>query len=292
MGAKEALLSATHLPHLDLLLIPLRLTFGGRACPPEWCAIAEMVTDLANAILQDPNWDPLELFNKDSLKIPAGEELDESIAFGEGRDLVVDVPVNPRGQVDDYIDDLITLNLDLPGSDYNLRSERAVLLAIEVVARKIDSEEPIPRELLTALKKLIAEARPEELKIILGWLYNFRELIVSLPFNKSIAWSEAISAMLADEKVEAKVLESNIGRWVNVGMILPYVHHFLARMRTLLKKAKKRQSAVTIPEEVCLDLELMDTVINSLFQAIIMALNGFGSTDSSLEASLRSTKKN
>jgi hypothetical protein len=53
-------------------------------------------------------------------------------------------------------------------------------------------------------------------------------------------------------------------------MILPYVHHFLARMRTLLKKAKKQQSAVTIPEEVRLDLKLMDSVIRQAKKGVDM----------------------
>jgi hypothetical protein len=76
--------------------------------------------------------------------------------------------------------------------------------------------------------------------------------------------------MLEEGKTKTKRLERSIGRFVNIGTILPYVHHFLARMRTLLKKAKKRQSAVTIPEEVCLDLELMDTVIKHANKGVDM----------------------
>lgn len=53
-------------------------------------------------------------------------------------------------------------------------------------------------------------------------------------------------------------------------MILPYVHHFLAWMHTLLKKAKKRQAAVGIPEEVCQDLMLMDRVIKQANKGVDM----------------------
>jgi hypothetical protein len=41
-------------------------------------------------------------------------------------------------------------------------------------------------------------------------------------------------------------------------------------MRTLLKKAKKRQLAVTIPEEVRLDLKLMDSLIKRANKGVDM----------------------
>lgn len=53
-------------------------------------------------------------------------------------------------------------------------------------------------------------------------------------------------------------------------MILPYVHHFLSRVRTLLKNAKKRQSAVPIPEQVKEDLILMDRIITRANKGVDM----------------------
>ena len=48
---------------------------------------------------------------------------------------MVDVPVNPRGIVDVYIDNTIGLTVDLPGSgNVVARLKRATLLAILVVA--------------------------------------------------------------------------------------------------------------------------------------------------------------
>jgi hypothetical protein len=43
----------------DFSLISLRLTFGGSTCPNEFCVISEACADLANDILQSPNWNPL-----------------------------------------------------------------------------------------------------------------------------------------------------------------------------------------------------------------------------------------
>ena len=67
---------------------------------------------------------------------------------------------------------------------------------------------------MAARIKLIAETGAEEIKVILGWLLNFRELLVSLPENKFLACSDAIKAMLKIGTAMAKELEKNIDRWV------------------------------------------------------------------------------
>ena len=259
---QTALQTCTQLPEEDLAILALRLTFGGSpSCPAEWCTISELATDLANAILHHPDWKPCELFSPLISEVPARAELPDDIPFGIGKELVVDVPVNDKGVSDIFVDDILTLSVDLPGSDNVERCSGATLLAIETIARPLSANEPLPRETMAAIEKLLAEAGPEERKIMLGWHLNFRSLIISLPENKAKAWSTEISEMLADGKTQSKRLERNIGRFVNIGMILPYVHHFLARLRTLLKQAKKRRSAIPIPLPAQEDLKLMDRVI-------------------------------
>jgi hypothetical protein len=41
-----------------LLLLALRLTFGGAANPSMWSDISELLMDLANDIVHHPGWDP------------------------------------------------------------------------------------------------------------------------------------------------------------------------------------------------------------------------------------------
>jgi hypothetical protein len=125
LAATEALSSSAQIPEKNLLLIPLRLTFGGTACPSEWCSISEMVTDLANAILHEPDWDPHELFAPELLSIPTRPELPDEIPFGQAEELIVNVPLNEKGQNEMFIDDNCALTLDLPGSDNVVRMERA-----------------------------------------------------------------------------------------------------------------------------------------------------------------------
>ena len=258
---KVATQTCTHLPEKELALMALRLTFGGSPGPTEWGTLSESVTDLTNAILEHPDWDPTSLHSSYAHLIPARKDLPDDIPFGEGRELIVDVPVNDIGMSDIYIDDIFTACLDLPESDNIKRLEHAALLSIDVVARPLLEEEPLPREFLAALAKLLAEAGPEETKTMLGWFLDLRRLIISLPENKARAWNQEIDEMLEEGKTQAKRLERNIGRFVNIGMILPYVHHFLSRCRTLLRKAQNRHSAVTIPEAVREDLVLMKRVI-------------------------------
>ncbi len=155
-----------------------------------------------------------------------------------------------------YIDDTIGLGVVMEGSNNVMRLERAILLAIYTAARPKLSTEPIPREEMAALNKLLAEAGCEEIKTILGWVFDFRRLLISLPENKYKAWSDAIRNMIETKKVTAKVLETNIGRLVHLGMIIPSVHHFMSRLRELHNRSKNRRS-IKISETCLEDLNLM-----------------------------------
>ena len=101
--------------------------------------------------------------------------------------------------------------------------EQGCLLAIPSVAQPLCSEEPIPREEMAARNKLLAEAGSEELKIILGWLFNFRSLMVNLPKNKFVVWPSALEKIIKTRVSQAKEIEKNIGRMTHVSMILPEI---------------------------------------------------------------------
>ncbi|KAI2501553.1 hypothetical protein MHU86_12930 [Fragilaria crotonensis] len=42
----------------DLLLVALRMTFGGAPNPSQWSDVSEMITDLANDLVRRDDWDP------------------------------------------------------------------------------------------------------------------------------------------------------------------------------------------------------------------------------------------
>jgi hypothetical protein len=62
--------------------------------------------------------------------------------------------------------------------------------------------------------------------------------------------------MLKDGRTMAKVLEMNIGRLVHLGLAIPFVHHFMSRLRDLHMTAKRRHR-VKINGEHQKDLVLM-----------------------------------
>ena len=108
---------------------------------------------------------------------------------------------------------------------------------------------------MEARNKLESEALLKEQKVILGWLINFRHLLIRLPENKFVAWSEAIRKMIKDEVSTAKDIEANIGSLVHLGLAIPFVRHSMSRLRDLHTTAKRRRS-VKINCECLKDLEM------------------------------------
>ncbi len=62
-----------------------------------------------------------------------------------------------------------------------------------------------------ARDKLKAEAGLSKTKMILGWSFDFRRLLISLPKNKFIAWTTTINKLLVEGSSTAKELELTIG---------------------------------------------------------------------------------
>ena len=152
----------------------LRLSFGGKPCPFEWDVISESICNLANAILHDNSWGPYDLTAPNQHLVPERTVLDDSIPFGQGLELIVDIPINPRGMHDIYIDDIINLNIDIPSTNHIACAKGAVLLAMDATAHPNHPEEPTSRESIDARDKLRAEAGHTELKVILGSDFDFR----------------------------------------------------------------------------------------------------------------------
>ena len=256
LNAKTAIQICTQLPTEGVAIIALRLTFGVDPGPYEWGVVSESIFDLAMKILRDDDWDPVILHAPNPELVSTVKFLDNSIPFGEGKQLIVDVSVNSRGVIDVFIDDSLGLTIDMEDSN-NMRLECAPLLAIYTCAYPKHISEPIPRDEMTALSNVLAEARLEAIKTILGWSFDFRRIFVALTENKFKAWSEAIRDILENGSMNAKELEENIGRLlVHLSLVLLFAHHFLSRLRELHRRAiNRRQIRVT---EMCTeDLKLM-----------------------------------
>jgi len=161
--------------------------------------------------LKCKDWEPADLHASVQGDIHPQQFFDDNTPFAVGRELIVNIPTDPRGYADVYIDDTTGLTVDLPGTRNADRLEAATPLALEVAARPNDVNEPIPREKMVAEDKLKAEGGLSETKTILGWLFNFCTLTVSLPEHKYIAWSNDLRQMIRSRRTTKKQLESTIG---------------------------------------------------------------------------------
>jgi hypothetical protein len=99
-----------------LLLMALRMMFGGAPCPSIWGVISESMADLGNALLQNPLWDHNMLYNPVTSDLGFPISLDDSIPFHQAADLSVSVPYNVKGKIDIYIDDFIGVAPDIANS--------------------------------------------------------------------------------------------------------------------------------------------------------------------------------
>jgi hypothetical protein len=181
--------------------------FWGAPGPNEWSILAEPICNLAKALIQDENWD-LSVIKACSQSLVPLPEFELHEPFGEGKDLIVNIPVDPKGTHDVYLEDIIALTVNVQGSNNLDYCAGAALLAIEATAQPSHRSEPILREEMEAINKLIAEARPEETKLILGWLLNFHQLIISLPNNKHQEWSKNMQDIIIQGSSTAKELET------------------------------------------------------------------------------------
>ena len=231
-----------------LALLALRLTFGGKPNPSMWGDISETACDLANDLLQCPEWDPNELYNPVQSQLPPPKFEDDDVPFAPGLELAVDLPINNLGFVDVFIDDTITAIPDI-GNNVD-RGEGAALLAMHIIGRPCDDDEALPRKDLTSLSKLIAEGRMEELKIIIGWLLDTRRMSIALPEHKFIAWVRQLQDLIDNEGATYRDLDQLIGRLNHVGYIIPNARHFLSRLRRFKDRAANRRWCKARPSEI------------------------------------------
>ncbi len=127
---------------------------------------------------------------------------------------------------------------------------------------------------MDARDKLKAEAGLSKTKMILGWLFDFRRLLISLPENKFIAWTMTINKLLVEGSSTAKELELTIGRLDHLILVVPEVHHFLSRLRELQQLATRRQS-IRLSDDCREDLLLMLWFLKIARQGINMNLVAF-----------------
>jgi hypothetical protein len=127
---------------------------------------------------------------------------------------------------------------------------------------------------MDARDKLKAEAGPSEMKMILGWLFVFRRLLIFLPKNKLIAWTTNINKLLIKGSSTTKELESTIFLLGHLALVVPGVHHFLSHLCELQQLAIHCR-LISISKDCQEDLLLMLHFLNIAKQGINMNLVAF-----------------
>jgi hypothetical protein len=184
LNAATAVQTCTQIVDIGILLMLLWLSFRGKPHLYKWGINSDMICNPANTILHHNNWDPYNLLAPNQALVPPHALLKDNIPFGHGAELIVNIPINPWGMHNIYIDDIIALTIDISGTDNATWGQAAALIAIFATAHPYHPNEPIPCKSMDARDKLPAKAGLTEMKIILGCFFYFRQLQIFLPENK------------------------------------------------------------------------------------------------------------
>jgi hypothetical protein len=241
-----------HPPSEEFALVCLRSTFGNAANPSLFSLVSESVTDLANVILTIALEQDLPSSRYD-IDIQEVSPKKVTSTFGQAKKLLFKIHTQECGYVDVYLDDTISVVLDLPCLD-SLRGIKSQLLAIDCIGRPNTENEPLPRTNLLSKSKMKAEGKPSEIAKVLGWILNTRTLKVYLPEDKLVIWTREIDEIINNKtkSVLDKTLESLIGRLQHAAVMFTPGKHFLSRLYSALSRAKvtkfTRLSAIEIAD--------------------------------------------
>ena len=225
------LAAATITIFLHIAYILLRLPFGSVPAPSEWCIFSEITVDLTNDLLEDETWEPETLHSPHQPMFKEPEFEPDELPLGQAHEPHVDVPFR-RAVADGFVDDLFTANLN--DSHLNNRARNVIPLIMHILFRPVATNEPISRDDVLSIRKLLGEGTLAERKIILGWILNTRLFRVFLPDDKAKAWTDEILALLANTKTNDKELESIIGKLNHLAYLSTCGRYFLNRLQKSL----------------------------------------------------------
>jgi hypothetical protein len=97
---------------------------------------------------------------------------------------------------------------------------------------------------------------PPWLQIVLGWEMNTRLLLVTLPFDKFVAWTSDISDTIQTQTITIGELHSLVGRLSHAAYVIPLSRHFLGRLRQRLHFVRNNRQQVTLNAQEIADLVL------------------------------------
>ena len=118
-------------------------------------------------------------------KVSSIESSIENSPFTKALPMIVNVPTDPKGHAEIYIDEFMVAVVDI--DDNTTRANKTVHLEIHTIGRLLLSHNPTARKDFISSKKLTAEAGQSETKRNLGWNINTRNISIALPKDKVTA---------------------------------------------------------------------------------------------------------
>ena len=231
LNAKTAFKTAVQLTIDDIayILIALRLPFGGSPCPSEFCLVSDIITDIINDLMACEDWSPEKVRSEYVHKIPPPSKLPSDVPFAQALPTSVPNLEGAKCSADVFIDDIITVGVDVKDNLERLKAGPCTVM--HALAHNSDQPTPVPRQDFIAEDKNDAEGAPEEVKVVLGWELNSRELTITLPQHKFVAWNTQLKSFLTRKTANAKDLQSILGRLETLATIIPMMGHFLNNIR-------------------------------------------------------------
>ena len=217
----------------EIAYLLTRLPFGSAPAPGFFSVISDSATDLASDLAVDPTWDPMVLQSRFPFLNHEPVLQEPTIPYGQADPLQVHLP--PRDIVaDNFIDDIFMAGIDI---DQNcLRVTHAVPLALECLFNPPSEADATQRAEIINKVKHMAEGLPSEIKTVLGWSINTRTFRVYLTKHKMTDWTIDITNTIHHKQCTKALLETMIGRFNHVGVIIHIARYFLTRLRYRLQQ--------------------------------------------------------
>ena len=263
-----------------LALLSLRQTFGGSPGASIFCDISTPTTDLANALARFDDWDRKALRSSYDAYIKPPEYEPDDVPFAQARPLMVSPEADGKVTANNFIDDIIACWAAWTEDD-NDHNMQALLVAFETVLRaNIPEGEPLVRDDVMAIVKLIAEGTPTEVLVILGWIFDSRRLELRLPDDKYKDWINEIDNLISDKgkRPRKRDLETLLGRFEHAAAFMPMTTHFMNNLRSALWRCKTYGNTKITAEERA-DLRLWKAFLKEANQGIDMNLLTFRRPD-------------
>jgi hypothetical protein len=254
---------------------PLALPMGWVESPPNFCAVTETVTDLANGRLrqefagidmqQSPLGERTPGNNQHRLDIEAGIDMQQS-PLGERTpgnnqhrlDIEADswpadqpAPVwwvekavtaqrPPLALIDIYVDDFIGL---AQGSQARLRAVRRVLFdAVDQVLRPLDDTDTgTNREEPISIKKLRkGDGAWHTRKVLLGWMVDSTALTIELTPSKAQRLDELLELPSDKRYISLKTWQQIIGQLRHFSYVIPGGKYLFSPLQEAMRKLDTR----------------------------------------------------